>query len=47
MRAADQWAQIEAALPPGWSEAQVDFRPEDSMSEAAAALGVDERAAHL
>ena len=39
MRAADQWAQIEAALPPDWSEAQVDFRPEDSISDAAAALG--------
>jgi hypothetical protein len=39
MRAADQWAQIEEALPPDWSEAQVDFRPEGSMSEAASALG--------
>ena len=39
MRAADQWAQIEAGLPPDWSEAQVDFTPEDSISDAAAALG--------
>jgi hypothetical protein len=39
MRAADQWAQIERALPPDWSEVQLTFTPEDSMAEAATALG--------
>jgi hypothetical protein len=39
MRAADQWARIEAGLEPGWSEARVTFEPEGAPDEAAAALG--------
>ena len=39
MRAADQWTQIEEALPPDWSEVQLTFTPEGSIAEAAAALG--------
>ena len=39
MRAADQWAQIEATLDPDWSEAQASFTPEGSTAEAAAILG--------
>lgn len=39
MRAADQWAQIEATLDADWSEAQASFTPEGSTAEAAAILG--------
>jgi hypothetical protein len=39
MRAAEQWEQIEASLPSDWSEAQLLFRPEGPVEEAAAALG--------
>jgi hypothetical protein len=39
MRAADQWAQIEEGLDPGWSEARLAFAPEGATGEAAAALG--------
>jgi hypothetical protein len=39
MRAVEQWAQIEANLPPGWSEAQLTFVAEGSIEDAAAALG--------
>ena len=39
MRAADQWAQIEATLDPDWSEAQASFTPEGSIADAAAVLG--------
>jgi hypothetical protein len=39
MRAVDQWAQIEGDLPPDWSEAQVMFLAESSVSDAAAVLG--------
>jgi hypothetical protein len=39
MRAADQWARIEAGLEPGWSEVRVTFEPEGAPDEAAAALG--------
>ena len=38
MRAADQWAQIEADLDEGWSEARVTFTPEGEPADAAAAL---------
>jgi hypothetical protein len=37
MRAADQWAQIEASLPAGWSEARLSYSVEDPASVAAAA----------
>ena len=39
MRAADQWAQIEEGLEPGWTEAQLTFTPEGSSADAAAVLG--------
>jgi len=39
MRTVDQWAQIEARLPPDWSEAQVAFVAESSVEDAAAVLG--------
>ena len=39
MRAAEQWAQIEAGLDPDWSEVQLSFLPEGSVSDAAAVLG--------
>jgi hypothetical protein len=39
MRAAEQWAQIESSLEPGWSEIRLTFTPDDSMSKAAALLG--------
>ena len=39
MRAADQWAQIEAELAEGWSEARLTFTPEVNPADAAAALG--------
>jgi hypothetical protein len=38
MRAAEQWAQLEATLDPTWVEAQVTFVPEDDPAEAAAVL---------
>ncbi len=37
MRAADQWKQIEADLPTGWSEARLTYTVEDSASASAAA----------
>lgn len=39
MRAADQWARIEAGLDPAWSEVRLAFTPEGVYDEAAAALG--------
>ena len=39
MRAADQWAQIEAGLAADWSEVQLSFTPEGSVADAAAVLG--------
>ena len=39
MRAADQWAEIEGALPADWSEVQLRFVPEGAVAEAAAVLG--------
>ena len=39
MRTVDQWGQIEEALPPDWSEAQVAFVAEGSAGDAAAVLG--------
>ena len=39
MRAADQWAKIEATLDPDWVEARVAFTPEGSSADAAAVLG--------
>lgn len=39
MQAADQWAQIEEGLDPGWSELLLAFTPEGAPDEAAAALG--------
>ena len=39
MRAAEQWEQIEAGLDPDWSEVQLSFLPEGSVSDAAAVLG--------
>ena len=39
MRTVDQWAQIEEALPPDWSEAQLTFVAEGSVADAAAVLG--------
>jgi hypothetical protein len=39
MRAAEQWATIEAGLAPEWAEAQVSFTPEGSVADAAAVLG--------
>jgi hypothetical protein len=39
MRTVEQWAQIEQALPPDWSEAQLTFVAEGSVEDAAAALG--------
>ena len=39
MRAADQWAQIEAGLDADWSEAQLTFAPEGDPADAAAVLG--------
>jgi len=39
MRAADQWAQIEAGLDPAWTEIRLVFAPEGALEPAAAALG--------
>jgi hypothetical protein len=39
MQAADQWAQIEETLDPGWSEVRLAFTPEGPMPEAAALIG--------
>jgi hypothetical protein len=39
MRAADQWAEIEAGLDPDWSEVRLAFTPEGAYDVAAAALG--------
>ena len=39
MRAAEQWEQIEAGLDADWSEVQLAFLPEGSVSDAAAVLG--------
>ena len=38
MRAVDQWTEIQAGLPEGWSEAHLAFTPEEAVSEAAAVL---------
>lgn len=38
MRAADQWAQIEAQLSPSWGMTQLSFTPEGSPADAAAVL---------
>lgn len=38
MRAADQWAQIEAQLSPSWETTQLSFTPEGTLAEAAAVL---------
>ena len=38
MRAADQWAQIEAGLDSGWSEVRLAFAPEGAPDMAAGAL---------
>ena len=38
MRAVEQWAAIEEALPDGWTEARLAFRPEGTLADAAAAL---------
>ena len=38
MRAADKWGQIEEVLPADWVEAQLAFRPEGPLAEAAAVL---------
>jgi hypothetical protein len=38
MRAADQWAQIEAQLSPLWDEMQLSFTPEGSPADAAVVL---------
>ena len=39
MRAAEQWEKIEAGLDSDWSEVQLSFQPEGSVSDAAAVLG--------
>jgi hypothetical protein len=39
MRAAEQWAQIEAGLEDGWSEVLLSFAPEGPIADAATALG--------
>lgn len=39
MRAADQWAQIEAGLEDDWSEVLLSFEPEGAAADAAAVLG--------
>jgi hypothetical protein len=39
MRAADQWARIEAGLEDGWDEVLLSFAPEGPVAEAATALG--------
>jgi hypothetical protein len=39
MRAADQWAEIEASLDPAWSEVHLAFTPEGAYDVAAGALG--------
>jgi hypothetical protein len=39
MRAADQWAQIEADLGADWAEARLSFTPEGPVADAAAILG--------
>jgi hypothetical protein len=39
MRAAEQWARIEAGLEHGWDEVLLSFAPEGPVDEAAAALG--------
>lgn len=38
MRAVDQWAEIEADLPEGWSEVRLAFSPEGDASQAARIL---------
>jgi hypothetical protein len=38
MRAVDQWMEIQAGLPEGWSEARLAFVPEGSVPDAAALL---------
>lgn len=38
MRAVDQWMEIQAGLPDGWSEARLSFDPEADISDAAAIL---------
>lgn len=38
MGAVDQWAEIQAGLPEGWSEARLAFAPEGEVSQAAAIL---------
>jgi hypothetical protein len=39
MRAAEQWALIEAGLEDGWDEVLLSFAPEGSVDDAATALG--------
>ena len=39
MRAAEQWAQIEAGLEDDWSEVLLSFAPEGPIADAATALG--------
>lgn len=38
MRAVEQWEEIEARLPDGWSEARLSFRPEGAVEDAASVL---------